>query len=102
MDKTYRWLQLRQADKQLKPWIVRQMLPRPAGGWIQAIRESLGMTAVALARRLNMRSSSVHKFERAEVDESISIASLRKVAAAPRLRAALRPRAPEAPRGHVE
>lgn len=40
------------------------------------------MTAVALARRLKMRSSSVHKFEQAEIDESISLASLRKVAAA--------------------
>lgn len=82
MDKSFRWLQLRQADEQLKPWIARRLPARPACGWIQTIRSSLGMTAVALARRLNMRSSSVHKFENAEIDETITLASLRKIAAA--------------------
>lgn len=82
MDKSYRWLQLRQADEQLKPWMAQILPARPACGWIQTIRNSLGMTAVALAQRLNMRSSSIHKFEQAEVDETISLASLRKIAAA--------------------
>lgn len=82
MNKSFRTLQLRQLDKQLQSLASQRLPARPSVGWIQAIRESLGMTAVALARRLNMRSSSIHKFERAEIDESITLASLRKVAAA--------------------
>lgn len=82
MDKSYRWLQLRQADEQLKPLLKQRHPPRPSNGWIQTIRESLGMTAVALARRLNVRSSTVHKLEKSEADDSISLASLRKVAEA--------------------
>lgn len=82
MDKSYRWLQLRQADKQLKPLLKKTFPPRPSCGWIQAIREALGMTAVSLAQRLNVRNSTVHKLEKSEADDSISLASLRKVAAA--------------------
>lgn len=82
MDKSFRWLQLRQADKQLEPLLKRRHPPRPSNGWIQTIRQALGMTAVALARRLQVRSSTVHKLEKSEMDDNISLASLRKVAAA--------------------
>jgi predicted DNA-binding mobile mystery protein A len=82
MDKSFRWLQLRQADKQLKPLLKRRHPPRPSNGWIQTIREALGMTAVALGRRLQVRSSTVHKLEKSEMEDSISLASLRKAAAA--------------------
>ncbi len=82
MDKLYRWLQLRQADKQLKPWLKKTFPPRPSCGWIQTIREALGMTAVSLAQRLHVRNSTVHKLEKSEADDSISLASLRKLAAA--------------------
>lgn len=82
MDNSYRWLQLRQADKQLKPWLKKTFPQRPSCGWIQAIREALGMTAVSLAQRLHVRNSTVHKLEKSEVDDSISLASLRKIAAA--------------------
>lgn len=82
MDKSYRWLQLRQADKQLKPLLKKRFPPRPSCGWLQTIREALGMTAVSLAHRLQVRSSTIHKLEKSEADDSISLASLRKVAAA--------------------
>lgn len=82
MNKSFRVLQLRQLDKQLQSVELQGLPVRPSVGWIQAIRDTLGMTAVALGRRLNVRSSTVHKFERAEKEETISLASLRKVAAA--------------------
>lgn len=82
MDNSYRWLQLRQTDKQLKPVLKKTFPPRPPNGWIQTVREALGMTAVALARRLGVRNSTVHKLEKSEADDSITLASLRKVAAA--------------------
>ena len=82
MDKKFKALQLRQTDRLLKQWRAEVLPPRPSQGWIAVIREALGMTAVALAKRLGMRSSSIHKFERSEIDETISLASLRKVAEA--------------------
>ena len=82
MEKLFRWLQLRQADKQLKPLMKQRLPPRPSNGWIRSFREALGMTAVALGRRLQVRSTTVHKLEKSEMDDSISLASLRKVAAA--------------------
>jgi predicted DNA-binding mobile mystery protein A len=82
MNRAYRWLQLQQADEQLKPMLKQRHPPRPSNGWIKTIREALGMTAVALARQLNVRSSTVHKLEKSEADDSISLASLRKVAEA--------------------
>lgn len=82
MEKSYRWLQLRQADKQLKPLLKKRLPPRPSCGWLQTIREALGMTAVSLAQRLQVRNSTVHKLEKSEADDSISLASLRKAAAA--------------------
>ena len=82
MTKSFRWLQLRQADKQLKPLLKKRLPPRPSCGWLQTIREALGMTAVSLAQRLRVRNSTVHKLEKSEADDSISLASLRKVAAA--------------------
>lgn len=82
MDNSYRWLQLRQTDKQLKPLLKKTFPPRPSSGWIKTIREALGMTAVSLAQRLQVRNSTVHKLEKSEADDSISLYSLRKVAAA--------------------
>lgn len=40
------------------------------------------MSAVSLSKRLQVRNSTVHKLEKSEADDSISLASLRKVAAA--------------------
>lgn len=40
------------------------------------------MTAMSLAKRLQVRNSTVHKLEKSEADDSISLASLRRVAAA--------------------
>ncbi len=82
MDKSFRWLQVRHADHQLKPLMKRRLPQRPSNGWLQTIREALGMTAVALGKRLHVRSSTVHKLEKSEADDSISLASLRKVAEA--------------------
>ena len=55
---------------------------RPGNGWVKAIRESLGMSASALARKLGVMPHSIAKLEKAEADEKITLASLRKLASA--------------------
>ena len=56
--------------------------PAPPAGWVRAIRDSLGLTAVQLARRLGMRPSSVADLEKNEAEGRITLATLRRAAEA--------------------
>lgn len=78
----FRDLQLQQMDAQLVKLKDIPVPPRPQVGWVRAIRESLGMSAVALARRLGISHAGVRKLESSEAAEAITLASLRKLAEA--------------------
>ena len=78
----FRDLQLQQMDAQLASWKAGQLSARPRSGWVRAIRESLGMSASAFARRLGMSHAGVRKLESAEASDAMTLASLRKLAAA--------------------
>jgi predicted DNA-binding mobile mystery protein A len=80
MERKFRELQLEQMDALLASWRAAQISSRPKLGWVRAIRESLGMSAVAFARRLGMSVAGVSKLENAEASDSITLASLRKLA----------------------
>jgi predicted DNA-binding mobile mystery protein A len=82
MDKQFRDLQLQQMDALLETWRAAQLSARPRSGWVCAIRESLGMSAAAFARRLGMTPVGVRKLESAEASDAITLASLRKLAQA--------------------
>jgi predicted DNA-binding mobile mystery protein A len=56
--------------------------PTPAGGWIRAIRDALGLQLGQLAERLNVRPPSVTELERNEAEERITLATLRRAAEA--------------------
>ncbi len=79
-NKRFRALQLQQMDDSLGKWRAADLPARPATGWSRAIRETLGMPAIALARRLGMTSAGVRKLELAEANQVISLATLRKLA----------------------
>jgi predicted DNA-binding mobile mystery protein A len=55
---------------------------RPAAGWLRTVRDSLGLTLADLARRLNVTPPAVRAFEKAEAEDRITLASLRRVAVA--------------------
>lgn len=76
----FRELHLEQMDAQLAVWQGVPVSHRPKVGWVRAIRESLGMTASALARRLGISHAGVRKLESSEANETITLASLRKLA----------------------
>jgi len=59
-----------------------QRLARPELGWLRSTRELAGATLAELARRLEVTPPAVRSFEQAEVDDRITLASLRRVAAA--------------------
>jgi predicted DNA-binding mobile mystery protein A len=61
---------------------VRLHLAVPVKGWIRAIRESLGMTAVQLAARMGVVQSSVTELEKAEARGAAQLSSLKRAAEA--------------------
>ncbi|WP_313951309.1 mobile mystery protein A [Accumulibacter sp.] len=75
-------LRLRQLDAALERWRSADLPQRPASGWIRAIREGLGMSATYLAGSLGVATSTVTRMESSEADETISLATLRRAAAA--------------------
>ena len=54
--------------------------PMPARGWLRAMREALGMSAVQLARRLGIARQAIHSLEHSEARRTITLASLERVA----------------------
>ena len=55
---------------------------RPSGGWIRAVRTSLGMSVRQMAERMGIRQQSAARLEKNEVDDVIKLKSLRKAAEA--------------------
>ena len=80
MRNEFRSLRLNQLDRNLQAFRAAQQVPRPHRGWLRAIREALGISAADLARGLGTSRQLPLQFEKAEVDDSITLKSLRTVA----------------------
>ncbi len=80
MNKKFLSLQLHQMDSTLTKLRVTPPPSPPNKGWVKVIRESLGMSASALARQLGVTPHSILKLEKAEAEEKITLASLKKLA----------------------
>jgi predicted DNA-binding mobile mystery protein A len=55
---------------------------RPESGWLREIRLALSMSTVELGQRMNISQPRASKLERAEVDETLRLSTLRRAAAA--------------------
>lgn len=55
---------------------------RPPKGWVRAMRDALGMSAVQLAKRLGVVQSRITALEQAEANDAITLKSLRQAAEA--------------------
>lgn len=73
-------LRLEQVDEALKPYRGVRGIQIPRGGWLRAVREALGLTVRQQAARLGISVATLHKSERSETEERISLAQLRKLA----------------------
>jgi predicted DNA-binding mobile mystery protein A len=71
-----------QLDDALQTLAPLARLARPPSGWVRALREALGMTRAALARRLGVKPQTVSDLEQAEVDRRITLDSLDRLAQA--------------------
>jgi predicted DNA-binding mobile mystery protein A len=74
-------LSLKQLDATLVPWRSLRS-PPPAGGWLRAIRQALGMTTRQLASLAGVTQPAVADAERTEARGDISLKTLRRYAAA--------------------
>jgi predicted DNA-binding mobile mystery protein A len=61
---------------------VKSLPPRPSGGWIGSVREALGLSLAQIGKRLRTSRQTVQEFERAEAEDRITLATLRRVAEA--------------------
>jgi predicted DNA-binding mobile mystery protein A len=59
---------------------AKTLRPRPPKGWIAAIRTALGMTSTALAKRLKVGHSTVFEYEKGEVNGTITLQTLGRIA----------------------
>lgn len=80
MKSRFKDLKQRQLDIGLARWRSAELPVRPPSGWIKAIREALGMPATHLAKRLGLVPSTVLRLETSEADDTITLASLRRIA----------------------
>jgi predicted DNA-binding mobile mystery protein A len=72
----------KQLDAKLKHLQLLIKNPAPKGGWLRAIRISLGLPAVLLAKKIGVKPASLSELEHSEANGTITLNSLRKVAAA--------------------
>ena len=69
-------------DEQIQSFESGKQQISPPAGWIQAVRLALGMSLRQLGERLGISASAVTNFERRELAETISLATLKKTAKA--------------------
>ena len=78
--KSLRLAKLRQLDSRLLRLEPLRWETPPAGGWLKALRQAIGMTAAQLAARLAISQPSVGALEKREADLSITLDTLRRAA----------------------
>lgn len=79
MKENFRQLRAQQIDRTVHALRMIQ-IPRPPKGWIRALREAMGVSSGELAKRLQANRSLASQQEKAEVDDRITLRSLRACA----------------------
>jgi len=77
-----RKLVIEQLDRKFKKLAVLKDFDISSKGWINAIRTSMNMSLVQLAKRLKITSVSVKEIEQREADKGITLKKLMEVAEA--------------------
>ena len=77
-----RRLEISRLDEYFQALKAESQLPRPAPphGWIRAVREALGMSAVQLANRLDISRAAIYKLEEREASRTVSLKQLDRAA----------------------
>jgi predicted DNA-binding mobile mystery protein A len=81
MKENFRQLRAQQLDRMVQP-LRALKLPRPQKGWIRAFREATGVSYTEFGQRLQASRTLAAQQEKAEVDDRITLKSLRACASA--------------------
>lgn len=73
-------LKINQIDRMLANMTTHRTIKRPKKGWINLIRTALGMSTRALGDRVGLSQPRVSLIEKGEVDGSLTINTLEKIA----------------------
>lgn len=79
MTPKFKKLQLEALDKKISK--IR-FAPRPKNGWTRTIRSSIAMSISFVAEKLKISPQAVFQMEQSEIDEAISLKTLRRLAEA--------------------
>ena len=71
-----------QLDETMKSFDPLKAMPAPGKGWIRAIRDTLGMTGVQLAKRLNVNQQRVARIEQDEILGKVTLNTIQNAAEA--------------------
>lgn len=55
---------------------------QPAGGWLRAVRQALGLAQVSVAQKTGITQQAYAQFERGETKDTLSLGSLQRAAEA--------------------
>jgi len=80
MKPEFRQLRLSQLDCGLAQ--MRSIPSRPSVGWLASVREALGLTLAQIGQGVRASRQAVQQFEKAEANDRITLAALRRVAEA--------------------
>jgi predicted DNA-binding mobile mystery protein A len=75
-------LSVQQLEDRLRPFRQALGSARPAGGWIRAVREALGMTQRQLAQRVGRKPQTLLDLQAREAAQTIQLNTLREIAEA--------------------
>jgi predicted DNA-binding mobile mystery protein A len=75
-------MRLRQLSSSLTPFELARSQTRPARGWLRAVREALGITLDHVGKSAEVTRQRIQKYENAEAEDRITLATLRRVAKA--------------------
>ena len=82
MNAQFKALLVEQLSNRLKGLDRKELREPPTKGWIRSVRESLSMTSAQLAKRVGVSQPNIIKWEQREIDSTITMKSLRRVAQA--------------------
>lgn len=69
-------------DRRLSALRLSDIAKRPPHGWLRAVRDALGMSARQAAARMGVAQPTYTRFERSEIEDTITLATLRRAAEA--------------------
>ena len=73
-------LQIKQVDDQISRIMPSANTQKPKVGWLNLIRTTLGMSARILGKRIGLSQSRIALIEKGEIDGTITLHTLEKVA----------------------